>query len=211
MNEHCRLSEEKGRRLQGNWKKMTYGKEWLSIVNGALADIGSEMLSALDEGTTEANYANIVLPQAVEEVYSVLEFYDIAVTEELPRLSGTHPLYEYTYKRPENTAKILKTWTVPENEPWELSEGSVCTNATQVFLKYVKLPETPEDMPPYARNLVRAKLAARLATPLSKDTSLASTLENIYQTLLSNAISLSVADQYQKDRGDVFWTDMGED
>ena len=186
---------------------MEYGKEWLNIANGALSMVSSRLLTRMDDGSVESNYATALLPAAVEDVYSVLDFYDIAVTEEIPRLEGTHPLYQYRYARPENAAKILKITTVPDKMEWELSEGCICTDACRVIVKYVKLPASPEDMPPYARNLVRLRLASLLASPISHDDNLAVSLRNEYQTALSSALSLSVADRYQEDRTSAWWTD----
>lgn len=190
---------------------MEYGKEWLQLANAALSMVSSHMLSNMSEGSMEANYVGTLLPAAVEDVYSVLQFYDIAITEEVPRLSGSHPIYRYRYARPINAAKILKVITSPLDMEWELSEGCICTDADHVFVKYVKLPETPEDMPPYARNLVRFRLASLLASPIAHDDNLAATIRSEYQNALSNAISLSVADRYQHDRGESLWTECEEE
>ncbi len=186
---------------------MQYGKEWLNIANAALSMVSSHLLQKMQDGTTEANYVETLLPIAVEDVYSTLDFYSLAITEEVPRLDGTHPIYLYRYARPENAAKILKITTIPEAMEWELSEGCICTNACRVIVKYVKLPESPENMPPYARTLVIYRLGALLASPVAHDDNLSTILKNEYESRLSSAITLTVAERSQKDRGTAFWTD----
>ena len=188
---------------------MQYGKEWLNIANAALSMVSSNLLTKLDEGTVEANYVNVQLPAAVDQVYSEVNFYDLAITEELPREDDkkVHPLLSYCYKLPENYAKILSIRTLPCQVYWELSQGSVCTDAEHVVCQYVTLPTTPADMPPYARNLVTLKLAALLASPLSHDYSLAQTLESKYTQALSNALTFSTAGRFQEDHSEPYWTE----
>ena len=186
---------------------MEYGREWLNLANAALSMVSSHLLQKMQDGTTEANYIETLLPLAVEDVYSDLDFYDIAITEEAPRLDKTHPRYCFCYARPRNAAKILRIWPIPKDMEWELSEGCIWTNACQVIVKYVKLPETPENMPPYAKKLVVYRLASLLASPVAHDDNLASMLESKYQSALANAITLSVAMRYQEDRSTGWWTD----
>ena len=104
----------------------------------------------MNDGSMEAGYVETLLPTAVEDVYSTLSFYSLAVTEEIPRLDGSHPLFQYRYALPDNSVKILRVTTIPENLAWEISDGCLCTDALRVVVKYVRLPETPENMPPYA-------------------------------------------------------------
>ena len=186
---------------------MQYGKEWLNIANAALSMVSSHLLQKMQDGSTEANYIETLLPTAVEDVYSTLDFDSVSITEEVPRLDGTHPLYQYRYAWPENAVKVRYVKTIPEDMPWELSEGCICTDACRVIVKYVKLPETPDSMPPYAKTLVTYNLASLLASPIAHDDNLAATLKNEYQNRLSTAISLAVAERYQKDRSTPFWTE----
>lgn len=191
---------------------MKYGKEWLNIANEALSMVSSHQLAEMNDGSTESGYVETLLPRAVEDVYATLDFYSIAITEEVPRLDDSHPLYRYRYAMPENSAKVLKIATFPPDVEWELSEGCICTDACRVIVKYVKLPESPESMPPIARTLVAYRLASLLASPISHDDNLVSMLRSEYQSALSTAITLTTAERFQKDRGTPFWTDdEGED
>lgn len=191
---------------------MEYGKEWLNIANAALSMITSHLLPKMNDGSMEAGYVETLLPTAVEDVYSTLSFYSLAVTEEIPRLDGSHPLFQYRYALPDNSVKILKVTTIPENLAWEISDGCLCTDALRVIVKYVRLPETPENMPPYAKTLIIYRLASLLASPIAHDMNLAASLNSEYQTRLSTALALTVAEQYQEERATPFWTeDSGED
>ncbi len=191
---------------------MEYGKEWLNIANAALSMVSSHQLQKMKDGTTEASYVDTLLPVAIEDVYSDLDFYDVAITEEVPRLDKTHPFYRFCYASPVNAAKILRVETIPADMRWEFSEGCICTDACRVAVKYVRLPETPTEMPPYAKTLVSYRLASLLASPIAHDSNLAALLRQEYTAKLSNAITLTVAQRYQKDRGTGWWTDPdGED
>ena len=192
---------------------MEYGKEWLNIANAALSMVSSHLLQEMNDGTMEASYVETLLPVAVQDVYSNLDFNSISITEEVPRLDKDHPIYRYRYAEPVNAVKIIKIRTIPDDMPWELSEGCICTDACRVIVKYVRLPDTPENMPPYARKLVIYRLASLLASPVSHDDNLASMLRSEYQNELSTTISLTVAERYQKDRSSGWWADafIGED
>ena len=95
--------------------------QWLDLVNRSLAMISSSMLSKLDEGTSESNYAAVLLPQAVEEVYGSLPLDDISIYSQLPRLADNRQVgsgYQYAYKLPASCASVREVITDGTYDEW---------------------------------------------------------------------------------------------
>lgn len=169
---------------------MTYTAEWLTIVNRALSLIGNPMLVKLDEGTDTASYCNVLLPIAVEAVYSSLQRPDLAKWAELPRLQDVNSgEYSYAYKKPEALVRIIDT--LPHDAQWHMGVDAIYSDSSPLSIFYVSLPKAPDDIPVYARELVVLKLAAQLAKPVAHDDSILATLESLYSSELSKAISLA--------------------
>ncbi len=168
--------------------------QWLDIVNRSLAMISSSMLTKMDEGTSESNYVTVLLPQAVEEVYSSLPLDDISRYEELPRLadgSQNGSLFMYSYKVPSSCAYIRQVVLDGERERWQLIEGAILTDSESVSIRYIPLPSEPNDIPYYARALISVLLASRLAGPIAHNETLANLLRSQYESQLSRALTLS--------------------
>ena len=165
----------------------------------------------MDEGTLEANYVNVLLPSALEAVYASLPFDDTTCVQDLPLVpsDGTSG-YSFSYKLPESATRINKVLTVPVDMDWQIVQGLLLTDATQVKVRYVSIPNEPKDMPFYARELVVLKLASMLASPVSHNQSLASSLASEYQSQLANAITFAAPSQMQRDyMQTVSYTDRG--
>lgn len=176
----------------------TYSIQWLDISNRALARISSAMLAKMNEGTLEANYVNVLLPSALEAVYASLPFDDTTCVTDLPVVpsDGTSG-YLFSYKLPESATRINEVITVPTGANWQIVQGLLLSNATQVKVRYVSIPNDPADMPFYARELVVLKLASMLASPVSHNEALASSLASEYQSQLANAITFAAPSRMQ--------------
>lgn len=178
----------------------TYSVQWLDIANRALARISSAMLIRMDDGTLEANYVNILLPSALEAVYASLPFDDTARVTDLPAVpsDGTSG-YLFSYKLPEAATRINEVTTIPSDMDWQIVQGLLLTNATQVKIRYVSIPDAPSDMPFYARDLLVLKLASMLASPVSHNEALAASLASEYQSRLANSITFAAPSRNQGD------------
>lgn len=167
-----------------------YSVEWVSIVNRALAAIGSTPLINLDEGTDTANHAAVLLPQAIEACYASLPLADIAKYQTLPQIRlDVKGSYKYSYKKPEAIVRILEV--LPSDAEWEMGADAIFSNSDNLTIKYVSLPDRPEDLPVYMRNLVVYKLTALLAKPVAHDDALTANYENLYTSELSRILSFS--------------------
>ena len=185
--------------------------QWLDLVNRSLAMISSSMLSKLDEGTSESNYAAVLLPQAVEEVYGSLPLDDISIYSQLPRLADNRQVgsaYQYAYKLPASCASVREVITDGTYDEWQLVKGAILTNSSEVTVRYIPLPSTPDDIPFYARDLISLLLASRLAGPISHNEALANIMAGRHDTLYSKALTLSGQQQNQPDYANTSkWTE----
>lgn len=175
-----------------------YSTEWLSMINRALAMVGNGlMLTTLDDGTEAANFSNILLPEAIEIVYSSLQRPDLARYQALPMINikNTGP-YLYAYAKPESLVRIVST--IPEDAEWEMTADAILSNSSELTISYITLPDKPDDIPVYARQLITIKLAALLAKPVAHDDNLAVSYENLFSTELSKAISFAPRYRDQK-------------
>lgn len=185
--------------------------QWLDIANRALAMISSTMLAKMDEGTTEANFVTVLLPEAVEEVYASLPLDDVSTYAELPRLTDNSQAgsgFKFAYKVPESCATIREVILDGTYIRWQRTGKAILTDSTGVSVRYVPLPSVPSDIPYYARTLVCVLLASRLAGPVAHNESLSAMYRNQYDTLLGRAITLSGQTREQESWTDTsFWTE----
>lgn len=185
--------------------------QWLDIANRALAMVSSTMLVQMDEGTTESNYVNVLLPQAVEEVYASLPLDDISLSAELPRLadgSQKGSIYTYAYSLPASCASIREVVLDGTNDAWQRIRGAILTDSATVSIRYVPLPTSPSEIPYYARDLIVVLLASRLAGPIAHNETLASMFRSQYENLLGRAFSLSCQSGDQPSYAEsTYWTE----
>ena len=181
-----------------------YSSEWLTLVNRALSMLGVPMLVSFSEGTDAANYSKPLLNQAVELTYSALQRPDLSRYQQLPMISikNTGP-YAYAYAKPESIVRIMNV--IPEDAEWEMTADAVLSNSDSLTINYITLPDKPEDIPVYARQLVVYKLAALLAMPLTHNENLATQMENNFSTELSRAISFAPKFKSQADYAGDKW------
>lgn len=166
---------------------------WLDVANGALALISADLLQSLGgEGTVESKYIHVLMPKALEQVYSILPLDDISQWVQLTRSTGgqqTGSGYAYSYDLPKRCATIREVKTDPEGYDFQVVRNAVLTDADGISIRYISLPSSPADMPFYAKSLLITLLASMLAGPISHDASMVATLKNDYQSQLGNCLA----------------------
>lgn len=166
---------------------------WLDVANGALALISADLLQSLGgEGTIESKYIHVLMPKALEQVYSILPLDDISQWVQLTRSTGGANIgssYSYAYDLPKRCATVREVKTEPENSEFQVVKNAVLSNAEAVNIRYISLPSTPEDMPYYAKSLMITLLASMLAGPISHDATMVSALKADYQSQLGNCLA----------------------
>ena len=185
---------------------------WLNIANSALAEISANLLQSINDGSLEASYVAQLLPSALDEVYAALPLDDISLYAELPKdgsykSAATGGLYQYSFALPNKLAYVREVYTSPEDAEWKRVRGSILSSADSVYIRYVKKPTTPGDMPYYARSLLTILLASKLAGAISHDASLKTSLKTEYSNLLSQYLLFREAPGSQESYRDTeAWT-----
>ncbi len=175
-----------------------YSTEWLTLVNRALAMIGGPMLMSFADGTDAANYSKPLLEEAIELTYSALQRPDLARYQQLPLISVKNKgTYLYSYAKPESLVRIIDV--IPEDAQWEMTADAILSNSDTLTISYITLPDKPDDIPVYARQIIVYKLASLLAKPVAHDENLAVQMENQFSTELSRAISFAPKFKNQPD------------
>lgn len=181
-----------------------YSSEWLTLVNRALAMIGGPMLVSFADGTDAANFSKPLLEEAIELTYSALQRPDLARYQQLPRITIKNTgKYAYAYAKPVSIVRIIKV--IPEDAKWEMSADAILSDSESLTISYVTLPDKPEDIPVYARQVIVYKLAALLAMPVAHDQNLAVQMENQFSSELSRAISFAPVFKDQPDYAQEDW------
>ena len=174
---------------------------WLDIANGALAMISADLLQSLaGEGTDESKYIHVLMPKALEQVYSILPLDDISQWVQLTRSTGEMNAgsgYKYSYDLPKRCATIREVKTTPDNADFQIVRNAVLSDAEGVNIRYISLPSTPADMPYYAKSLMITLLASMLAGPISHDASMVTALKNDYQSQLGNCLAFRKLTKHQ--------------
>ena len=162
---------------------------WVDICNNALAKIHCGFIKSLDEGSANQAHCSLFLPQAVIEVLDQFDFQsvirDVKLARELERpVFG----YDFSYPLPTDFLRIKDIFfdndIKAETQGDYALEGNVIkTNAREVYLKYLAMPEHPGQLMPYLIRAIISSLALKLCVPLVSDT-------RLYQKVLMD---------YQKD------------
>lgn len=181
-----------------------YSTEWLTFVNRALAMIGGPMLVSFADGTDAANFSKPLLNEAIEQTYSALQRPDLARYQELPMKTVKNTgSYAYAYAKPEAIVRIIDV--IPKDAQWEMTADAILSNSDRLTIGYITLPDKPDDVPVYARQIIVYKLAALLATPIAHDQNLAVQMENQFSSELSRAISFAPKFRDQPDYDKDAW------
>jgi len=159
--------------------------QWVSIANRALARIGTQSISSLDEGSTASLYCSKLLPEAVQSVYGQYDWRSARKRIQLAPLE-TDPIYEwdYAFQLPSDFARLISVDT--ENE-YSLEGQTILSNDEDLYITYIAYPIEATFIPGYISHLLVTFLAFLLSTPMSSNESMAQRLLGEYQIALERA------------------------
>ena len=176
----------------------------IELFNLALGRIGIRPLTGPDDERQEAVFCNQFFPSALDEVLDLASFACSLKRTILARLAEK-PDFEflYAYSLPTDFLHIVR---MEKETPFALESGRLLCNLEQCAILYVRRVKDTSELPPHAANCVVLNLAAKLATALSNNPSLAERMLNeLYNIALPNA---RTSDTMQKHSfsGHSFWT-----
>lgn len=163
----------------------------VEIVNYALAKLGVDLISSLDEGTSAAKFMSTVYDFIADETMLEGQFSSTIARASLAQLSETPAFdYTYTYQLPTNP-KCLKVISVNNSQigrlDYEINGDKLLINSPSVKIKYIKQLTDPELYDENLRRAVTAKLCAEAAYHLTGQASVAAQMMQEYRVILREA------------------------
>lgn len=179
--------------------------QWVDIANRALARVGYQMISRLDEGSNAANYCSSLLPDALNEVYSAHPF-GCAVRRVVLSPDTQRPAfgYAYAYPLPGDCARVLSVETLGE---YAIESGCIVTDMDNCQICYIAIPQTPNDTSPQMIKLITEQLAYLICMPLTRNESLTARLLSDYSQDYALAVKYDTYGAYQSDTSTEWYTD----
>ena len=164
---------------------MNYSKTWLTIANKALAILGNSLLEDLNDGSNEANYVNTLLPSAIEKVISIYDWRCLRTRASLSMITDV-PVYGYAYKfaLPTDLARLIE---VSCDEDWSREGNYILTDAEEVNVTYIRLPDQPTEMTQEVNNVIALQLAYDYCNSTTSNSSLKSQLYSELNTAIQTA------------------------
>lgn len=156
-----------------------------SIVNQALALIGQQKLSSLNDSSPSAQAAALVFSDIRDAVLRDHKWNFAATRVKLARLAET-PISEwvYCYQLPSDFIRLLPT----ENEAvYEVEGRKILSNESELIIKYIKQEKDTNIYDPmFVRALIH-RLGSELANTIAGSVSLSNDLYEKYSRLLAEA------------------------
>lgn len=179
--------------------------QWVSIANRALARIGTQSITSLDDGSTPALYCSRLLPEAVQSVYGQYDWRSAKKRIQLAPLE-TAPIYEwdYAFQLPVDFARLISVDSVNE---YTLENQTILSNDDDLYITYIAYPIEATFIPGHISHLLATFLAFLLSTPLSSNESMAQRLLGEYNLALERAKIDDNAGAYQEPE-ETFYEDL---
>jgi len=164
---------------------LNMSNQWVTIAQRALARIGNTTISSLDQGTPPANYAQTLLPEAVQSVYDQFDWKSSIKRVQLSQLT-TVPLYEwdYAYQLPNDFARLIGT---SSSNAYSIENETLLSDDEELYITYIAYPLEATDIPGHLSHLLVTYLAFLLSTPLTSNESTTQRLLAEYNMALEQA------------------------
>jgi hypothetical protein len=161
----------------------------LDICNAALLSLGQSSITSLTDGSNPALLCNQFYTQCRDELLRShpWNFACKRVTLTEPLTTGPDWGFDYAYQLP-TTPLCLRVMQASSRFTKFKVEGSqLFTDDKPVSIRYVAQITDPTYFDPLFRETLEAKISAKLAYPITKNTALIATMETLYKQKLSYA------------------------
>jgi len=167
------------------------------LLNEALVTVGATRISAIDDGSINANHCQTFYPTTRDALLR-MHHWNFATGRAQLSASVTPPLFEYTfaYPLPADFLKMREYNSNPVNSGgyiwWEgqwvsryvIESGSLLTNDTPVYILYTKRVVDPNIFDALFYQVLATWMASKLALAITKDHKKASDLLSMAMNLL---------------------------
>lgn len=164
----------------------------IELINTALIKLGAYKITALNDGSAEADMAATLYAPVRDCVLSLYPW-SFATVQTVLSTPAVAPIADYTYSF---TLPVdhLRTISVGANGSgagvhYRLNNGRIETDEPSIILTYIK--RVAEDVqPPYFDTVLIARLAAELCIPLTENSGRAEALYRLAEAELARARSI---------------------
>ena len=165
---------------------LEYSNAWVDLVNEALARIGSDQITSLDDTTNTAMFCSNLLPSALRTVFGLHNWTCSITRALLTPVSDETPPFEflYYYNLPTKYIRLIEIST----SDYKIEGNRLLSNEESIQIVYTVLPEDPTTISPtLLRETVVALLAHKLSTPLTGSAQLANSIYSEFASLVAEA------------------------
>lgn len=144
------------------------------IYNNALSKVCRKRITGVDDGTHESNLCNSLYDSALMETLWEHSWSSVIKRVKLVE-TDSDPLFAYgkSFQMPNDYIRLIQAYKSEDNQDfdfnWELQGKLFLTNQSDIYIKYVQLPQSPEFMNMPLTTCVTHKLAIALAYPMKAD------------------------------------------
>ena len=163
----------------------------VSICNQALGWLGANLITSLDDETTEANLCKANYDSLRDAVLESQNWTFATAWEKLIKLS-TSPtsLYPNSFQIPADAIHIIYCGVDYDNPVnWRREGQTIVTDDGNCTIQYIKRIEDEAQFSSLFTQALAARLAADLAIPLTKSRTMQSDMFQLYQVKLKEAAS----------------------
>ena len=164
------------------------------LLNDALGQIGEDLITAIDDGSRNANACQDFYPELRDSALRS-HTWNFAMTRVELALDATAPLYgyAYSYSLPTDCLKIVEYngSTTGFGRRYKKEGAHILTNDTQVFIQYITRITNPDLWDAMFYQYLATHLASKLCSAIPKDTKKADALlKTAMEILLPTAMSV---------------------
>jgi len=113
-------------------------------------------------------------------------------------VSATPPVYGYSYAYALPADLITLIEVTRNEEEYRIEGANLLTDATEVYIKYIKRPADPSTLPGYIKRAISTHLAFLLTTPLTSSDQLRGILAAEMSASIEEAIRADGKREYRE-------------
>jgi hypothetical protein len=165
----------------------------VSICNQALVWVGANLITSLDDGSTEANICKANYASLRDAVLEDRDWTFATARKQLTPLADT-PVFTWNYQMqlPSDMIRVIGCWPLGREEDREqadyVKEGRrILTNEPKLNIKYIRRVTPPEDFSAGFVQALAARIAADIAIPVTQSRSMQQDMQALYMKKLNDA------------------------
>lgn len=183
---------------------LRYNDQWTTVCNMALSLLGRETLASFEtDESADAELCRTFLPEAVGVASEYFDWTFLSRHQTLSEDTQADGPARYAFTLPTDMARL--SGVDAHGADFSIMSGKVFSDSPTCSVRYIRLPEQPDGLPPAFRQAIVHYLAYLLAKPLSGNDALRNEELQIYQYFIDKAATDDRS--YLSDKGQAWWTE----